>query len=209
MTSPVSTDSTPTGTINVAEDVFIEGGPDLWFGGVLKYDPDDNNYYWGITGTPATPAFQIGCYQNFQLSDDLTVNEVRCDTVGVKQDITRRNFLEATFDLQALLPLSELRHLLRLSSALAVPGDNVEYVGIGEVNQQDIHLVYFSRVYDPDTGDWVSVTGTRCQFRWTGPLQLRYGEPWMVGVTVRFYANEDLPTDQRFATMVRYDPSVF
>lgn len=199
---------TPTGTLNTAEDIFIEGGPDLYFGGEPQYNPDANGWYWGIVGTVATPVYKVGCYENFQLSDNVTVNEVRCDTVGVKSDISRRNFLEATFDLQGLFPLSELRHLLRWSSSESVPAEDTEYAGIGEINQQDFHMVYFSRVYDTDASDWVSVTGHRCQFQWDGALQMRYGQPWMVGVRVRFYADEDLPSDQRFATVVRYDPSV-
>lgn len=207
MPAPVSTDNTPTGTINTSENIFIEGGPDLYFGGVLKYTPDSNGYYWGIDGISASPVYKVGCYENFQLQDNVTVNEIRCDTVGVKGSIVRRNYLEATFDLQSFLPLSELRYLLRWSSSLAVPANHVEYAGVGVVNQQDYFPVFFSRVFDPTAGDWVSFTGTRCQFQWNSAMQMRYGNTWMVGVAVRFYANEALPSDQQFATVVRYDPS--
>lgn len=209
MTAPVASSNIPTGTINEAEDIFIEGGPDFWFGGELQHAPDDNDFFWGIVGTTATPVFHIGCYENFQFADNLTTNEVRCDTVGVKQDITRRNFLEATFDLTGLFPLSQLRHMLRWSDALVVPGDDVEYASIGQVNQQDIHRVYFSRIYDEVADDWLSVTGHRCQFMQAGPIQMRYGEPWQVPVRVRFYADDTLPAEQQFATLVRYDPSIF
>lgn len=202
-----STEFEPTGTINANDDIYIEGGPDLWIGGVLKYGPDSNGYYWGIDGTPSVPIYRLGCYENFQLQDNVTVNEIRCDTIGVVGSIVRRNYLEASFDLQQLLPLSQLKTLLRWSSALSVPGTDTEYAGIGDINQQDFHMIYLSRIYDSDAGDWVSFTGTRCQFEWNGALQMRYGQPWMVGVRLRFYANRDLPSDQRFATVVRYDPS--
>lgn len=208
MTAPAVGDRTPTGTLNVAEDIFIEGGPDLYFGGEIQHSPDDNGYHHGVVGTVETPVFRVGCYENLQLSDSLTVNQIRCDTVGVTAQIVRRDFLEVTFDLQGLLPITELRHLLRWSSGLAVPADNVEYAGIGEVNQQDFHMVFFSRVYDPDTNDWVSFTGHRGQFQHSGALQMRYGEPWLVGITARFFADTTKPSDQRFATVVRFDPSV-
>lgn len=202
---PASTEYQPTGTIDANDDIFIEGGPDLWLGGVLKYAPDINGYYWGIDGIPSNPVFKLGCYENFQLQDNVTVNEIRCDTLGVVGSIVRRNYLEATFDVQQILPLSQLKNLLRWSSSLAVA--DAEYAGIGEVNQQDYLPVYLSRIYDPDAGDWVSFTGTRCQFQWDKAMQLRYGQPWMVGVKIRFYANKNLPSTQRFVTVVRWDPS--
>lgn len=203
-----SSEHTPTGTLNAAEDLYIEGGPTLYFGGDAQYAPDANGYYWGVVGTVETPIFTVGCYENFQLGDNITVNEVRCDTVGVKSDISRRNFLEATFDVQALLPLSQLRYLLRWSSALTVAGEDTEYAGIGEINQQEFHMLFFSRIYDTDAGDYVAFTGHRCQFQQGGALQMRYGQPWVVGVRARMYADENLPSDQRFATAIRYDPSV-
>lgn len=202
---PAQSEYQPTGTINATEDIFVEGGPDAWLGGVLKYGPDANGYYWGITGTQSQPVQKIGCYQNWQLNDNLTVNDIRCDTVGVVGNVTRRNYLEITFDLQSFLPLSQLKKLLRWSSSLTVA--DAEYAGIGEVNQQDYHLLYFSKIYDDTADDWVSFTATRVQFQQSGAIQFRYGEPWVVGITARCYANDDLPSEQRFATVVRYDPS--
>lgn len=203
-----ATEYTPTGTLNTAEDIFIEGGPTLYFGGESQYSPDSNGWYWGITGTAQNPVYQVGCYQNFQLSDNVTTNEVRCDTVGVKSDISRRNFLESTFDLQALLPLAQLRYLLRASDSEQVLGEDTEYMGIGEINQQEFFKVFFSQVYDETAGDWLAFTGHHCQFHWNGAWAFRYGEPWAVGIRVRMYADETLPAVQRFATVVRYDPSV-
>lgn len=209
MTVAAVGDRTPTGTLNSAESIFIEGGPDFYFGGEIQHSPDDNGYHWGLVGTAVNPVFLVGCYENLQLADSLTVNQIRCDTTGVQAQIVRRDFLEVTFDLQGLLPISELRQLLRWSSDLAVPGEDVEYAGIGEVNQQDFHMLFFSRVYDPDVDDWVSFTGHRAQFQQSGALQMRYGEPWIVGITARLFADTTKPSDQRFATVVRFDPSVF
>lgn len=202
-----ASDDNPTGTINSPEDLYVEGGADLWFGGVSKYSPDPNGYYWGITGTAEKPVYSVGCYENLQMQDNLTVNDIRCDTIGVVGSITRRNFVELTFDLKQIFPLSELKELLRWSSALSVPADDVEYAGIGEIDQNDRHKVYFSKVYDETAGDWVSVTGHRVQFEWNGAIQFRYGNPWMVGIRARLYADSTMPSAQRFATVVRYDPS--
>lgn len=203
-----SSEYIPTGTLNSPESIYLDGGPNVYYHGVPKYNPDANGYYWGITGTEATPVYTLGCYENFQLSDNAAVNEIRCDTQGVVGSVSQRNYLEATFELKSMFPLSQLKILLRWSSALTVPAEDVEYAGIGEINNQDYHLLYFSKVYDPDAGDWVSVTGHRVQFMWDGAWQFRYGDEWTVGCRVRFYSDETKPSDQRFATAVRYDPSV-
>jgi hypothetical protein len=202
---PAASEYQPTGTINTVEDIYIEGGPDFWFGGVLKYGPDANNYYWGTTGTAEKPIHKLGCYTNFQWADNIQSSDIRCDVQGVVGNITRRNYLEATFDLMSFLPLSQLKILIRASSHLAVA--DAEYMGIGEINQQDYHMTYFSKIYDTDTGDYLSVTGHRCQFEWSGAWAFKYGEPWAIGIRCRFFADTDLPSAQRFATVIRYDPS--
>lgn len=198
----------PTGVINTAQDVFIEGGPDFWFGGVAKYSPDTDGFYWGITGTQTNPANKIGCYTDFRWRDSLQMTDVRCDNVGVKSTIQKRNYLEAQFTLMSLLPLSQLRHFIHGGAVTVNASEGTEKMGLGDINNQIYYLTWFSRVYDPDTGDFFAVTGPRCQFVDAWEMAMQYGAPWTLGVRLRYYADESKPIDQRFATVLRLDPNL-
>lgn len=200
--------SEPTGTIVDAEDIFIEGAPELWFGGVAQYSPDADGYYHGITGTPDNIVYRLGCYENFRFQDNVTVNEIRCDTTGLEKTSQTRDFLVVTFDLKSLFPLRRLRHLIRGGPVVWNDPENSEKMGIGEIDNSLFYMVFFSRVYDPVAGDFVSVTGHRCQFTGNFQLQTPYAGAWMIsGIEIRFLADPTKPADQRFATMVRVDAS--
>ncbi len=198
----------PTGTIELADDVFLEGGPDFWFGGVAKYSPDVDGFFWGITGTALKPVFKIGCYTDFRWRDNIQMTDVRCDAVGVKATIQKRNYLEAQFTLMSLLPLFSLRHMIRGGAVTTNGTEHTEKMGLGVINNQTYHMVYFSRVYDSDTGDFLSVTGHRCQFVDAWEMALQYGAPWTLGIRLRMFADDTKPTDQQFATVLRLDPSM-
>jgi hypothetical protein len=198
--------SEPTGTINTAEDQFIEGAPEVWFGGDAQYSPDDDGFYHGIVGTEANPIYKLGCYENFQWTDNITMNEIRCDTTGLEKTSQTRDYLVATFDLKSLLPLTQLRHIIRGGAVTWNDGENAEKMGIGEIDNSLFYKVFFSRVYDSDSGAFVSVTGHRVQFTGNFQLQTPYAGAWMIsGVEMRFYADNDLPDAQRFATVIRVD----
>ena len=198
----------PTGSIQSAADVFLEGGPEFWFGGVAKYSPDSDGFYWGITGTPALPAFKIGCYTDFRWRDSIQMTDVRCDAVGVKSTIQKRNYLEFQFTLMSLLPLMQLTKIVRGGTVTVNASEQTEKMGLGVINNNVYYPVYFSRVYDPDTGDFVSITGHRCQFVDAWEAALQYGAPWTLGVRGRMYADDTKPTSQYFATVLRLDPSL-
>jgi hypothetical protein len=204
--------SEPTGTITTAEDLFIEGAPEIWFGGVPQYSPDADGFYHGITGVddgdPTHRVYKLGCYENFRFSDNIQMNEIRCDTTGLEKTSQTRDYLTATFDLKSLLPLTELRHLIRAGAVTWNDAENSEKMGIGEIDNTLFYMCFFSRVYDPTAGDFVSVTGHRCQFTGNFQLQTPYANAWSItGVEIRFYADNDKPDDQRFATVVRVDAS--
>jgi len=203
-----SSDNEPSGVISQAADLFIEGGPDFWFGGVQKYAPDDDGFYWGLTGVAGNPARRIGCYTDFRFRDNLQITDVRCDTQGVVSSIQKRNYLEASFTLMSLLPLAQLRYMLRGSAVTENDAEGTEKMGLGEIEQNVVFPVYFSKVYDLENGDFVSVTGHRCQFVDAWELAANYGAPWTLGVRLRMYADSDKPAAQRFATVLRYDPSL-
>ena len=203
----VPADKGPSGQINLNDDIFLEGGPEFWFGGVPKYSPDSNGFYWGITGTAGVPAYKIGCYTDFRWRDNLQMTDVRCDVIGVVATIQKRNYLEAQFTLMSLLPLSQLRHFLRAGAVTVDLAAHTESMGLGLIDNNIYHMVYFSKVYDPIIGDFVSVTGHRCQFVDAWEIAMQYGAPWTLGVRMRMFADQTKPTDQAFATVLRYDPS--
>ena len=210
---PVSA-ATPTGTLTASEDLYIEGAPYFYFGGEHAQNPDPEGFYWGLTGTAENPVFAVGCYEDFRFGDDVTINAVRCDTIGDAALVQRRNFMYISFTLKSMLPFDILSRILRggdVEEQLADPGppvtEGTEIFGFGEIDNTVFYLCYFSRVYDPDAGDFVAVTGHRCQFVDAWEIATPWAEAWRVGVTMRLFADDDMPVDQRFATMIRLDPS--
>lgn len=200
--------SAPTGTITTAEDIFIEGGPTVWFGGDAQYSPDDDGFYHGIVGTADNPVFRLGCYENFRFQDNVSISEIRCDTEGLVKTSQTRDYLVATFDLKSLLPLTMLRHLLRAGPVTWNDAENAEKMGIGEIDNSLFYKFFFSRVYDSTAGDFVSITGHRVQFTGNFQLQTPYAGAWMItGIEARFYADDTKPEAQRFATAIRVDAS--
>jgi len=202
--------SSPTGTVTPgAEDLFLEGGPNFWIGGVCRECPDDDDFYWGITGTEDNPVYLIGCYEDFRFRDNITMNDIQCDTVGVQSTTQKRNYLEVTFTLKSLLPFQHLTRFMKGGGVTDNAAEGTSKFGLGEVNNDTYYMCYWSRVYDDTTGDFVSVTGHRCQVVDAFELATVWGQPWtLTGFVVRFYADNTKPDDQLFATIIRYDPSV-
>ena len=205
-----TTAATPTGTLTASDDLRIEGAPYFYFStpGEYAQNPDPDDFYWGLLGTELSPVFALGCYEDFRFGDDVTVSDVRCDTIGVAQTIQRRNFLYVTFTLTSLLPFTILRHVLRGGEVeVEAAPEGTEKFGIGEIDNTVFYKCYFSRVYDENTGDFVAVTGHRCQFVDAWEIATPWAEAWRVNITMRLFADDDMPVAQRFATLIRLDPS--
>ena len=203
-----ASDYTPTGTVLTASDVYMEGGPEFWLGGVPKYSPDTDGFYWGLTGTVANPLYKIGCYTDFRFRDNIQMQEVRCDTVGVIATIQKRAFLELSFTLHTLLPLAQMRYFMRGAAVTTNLAEHAEKMGLGDINNNLFWPVFLSRVYDQDAGDWFSITGHRAQIVDVWEIAMTFGMPWQMGVKMRLNADLTKPATQRFATIVRYDPSL-
>jgi len=206
--------ATPTGTLTASEDIFIEGAPFFYFGGEHAQNPDVDGFYWGLTGTAENPVYAVGCYEDFRFGDDVTINAVRCDTIGDSALVQKRNFMYVSFTLKSMFPFDILSKILRgggVTREVVDPGPPVtlgtEKFGFGEIDNTVFYLCYFSRVYDPDTGDFVAVTGHRCQFVDAWEIATPWAEAWRVGITMRLFADDDMPIAQRFATIIRLDPS--
>lgn len=209
MAEPLVTGA-PVGSILAQEELYIEGAPYLYFQDATATplnNPDADGFYWNLSGTVALPVYRIGCIQDVALTEGLTINQVRCDTIGDKATIQRRDYLEFSLSFTSLFPLSALRHMLNLGS-VPVTGTDYEKVGIGSINNSQFYHFYAPKVYDDTTGDYVTFHLHRAQFVDAFTINMRSGEPWMVeGIKVRAYADETKPSNQKFAVIVRGDAS--
>src|SRR3972149_639611 len=177
---------TPFGTINQQEEIYIDGAPTIFY---QKYEaglfnnPDADGYYWGLSGTPTYPVKELACITDVSFMQGVTANDIRCDTVGVKGTIQRRDYVDMQFSLQNILPLSIFAEIAGFSPATVVT--DMEKVGIGNFNNNQFWHVYAPKVYNEDVGDYLMFNLHKAQFVEPGDLQFRYGEPWIQQFTLR------------------------
>lgn len=207
MAEPLVTGS-PLGSINAQEELYIEGAPYLYFQDSTAsplWNPDADGFYWNLSGTANYPVYRVGCVQDVSLTEGLTINDVRCDTVGVKDTIQRRDYVEFSFSFTSLFPLSALRHMLKLGSAPTVVAD-WEKQGIGAINNNTNYHFYCPKVYDDEGGDFVAIHLHKAKFVDAFTVNMRSGEPWMVeGLKIRAYPVETYPVAQKFGSILRLD----
>jgi hypothetical protein len=198
------------GTITSQEETYIESAPQIYMAdqrGSYQFNPDSDLFYWQLSGTPTYPVFAIGCYDNVSLGDDTDVNSVRCDVIGDKDVIQKRNHLELKFTLKSFLPFTVLSKLLNGSSVTTNAGQHTEKFGLGAINNNQYWRFYLPKVYDEIAGDYVAFTLHRCKIIATGEIQMNYGNVWTMEVTVWALADETKPAAQQFATVIRSDLS--
>lgn len=200
---------TPLGTVNSQEELYIEGAPTIYiqdYRATPLFNPDADGYYYGMSGTATYPVSAIGCVQDVSLTEGLTMNDVRCDTVGVKSTVQKRNYVEFALTILSQFPLSILSKIMNLSPA-TVGADN-EKVGIGAIDNTKYHMVYAPKVYDETNGYWLLFHLHKAQFVDAWTLNLRYGDSWqLTGIKLRGFADDTKPSTQRFGTIVRIDPN--
>ena len=200
---------TPIGNVDSQDEIYLEGAPNIY---IQQYEasplnnPDADGYYWGMSGTTTYPVFSIGCVQDVSLTEGLTMNAIRCDAVGDKGTIQRRDYVEFDITILTPFPLSSLRHLLNMSSPTV--GTNVEKMGIGKINNNRFYMAYCPKVYDEDTGDYLLFHLHKAQFVDAWTINMKSGEPWTVnGLKLRAYADDTKPAGQLFGVIVRSDES--
>ena len=200
---------TPLGTINAAEELYIEGAPYIYFqdsGATPLNNPDADGFYWGLSGTTLKPVYQIGCIQDVSLTEGLTMNDVRCDSIGVKDTVQKRDYIELQLTILSPFPISQLSKILGLSTPTLT--GKVEKVGIGSISNTQKWMVYAPKVYDDDTGDYVLFHLHKAKFIDAWTINFRSGDSWQVtGIKLRAYADETKPAVQKFGVIVRADPS--
>jgi len=202
---------TPIGPGITNEDIYVQGGPTMWFqdyGATEEHHPDSDGFYWGLSGTAAYPVYALGCYDDLTVGDTRTTNAVRCAAVGDVAQMQSRDALEIAFTLKSLFPLETLRWIIGGGAVTHNVAEETSKMGLGPlpVNQY-FHLVT-SRVYDEDAGDFLLETFHKVQFIDATPLTMAYGKEWTYAVKAMALADTTMPKAQRFSTKVRYDPSV-
>ncbi len=200
---------TPIGNVDSQDEIYLEGAPNIY---VQQYEasplnnPDADGYYWNLSGTTSYPVFSLGCVLDVSMTEGLTMNAIRCDAVGDKGVIQRRDYIELELTISTLFPLTTLRHVLNLSTPTV--GTDIEKMGIGKINNNRFYMAYCPKVYDEDTGDYVLFHFHRSQFVDAWTINMNAGEPWTVtGLKLRAFADESKPANALFGTIVRADPS--
>ncbi len=201
---------TPEGNVQSQTELWLEGAPYIYYQDA-RIDPlhnhDSDNYYWGMSGTTTYPAYALACYEDVALADDLTVNAIRCDQVGDRGVIKKRNHLVFTFSLSSLFPLANISPLMRGDAVTT--NAPLEKMGLGQVDNAIYYRIYLPKVYDDAAYDWVSITIHRCQFVDPWTIAMVSGDKWMLGgISAWGLADDTKPAGQEFATIIRYDPSL-
>lgn len=199
---------TPEGNLTNQEELFIDGAPNIFyqdFNADPLSNPDGDGYYYGLSGTTNYPAKGLSCITDVSFAQGVTANDIRCDTVGVKGTIQRRDYIDFVFSTQTFFPLSIYAEMANFSAATV--GSNMEKVGIGLIDNNQFWMVYAPKVYNDDVGDYLLIHLHKAQFVEVGELQLRYGDPWIQQFTLRGYADDSKPSAAQFGTILRIDPS--
>ena len=198
----------PIGSTVAQEEVYIDGAPNIYYQDYTAdplNNPDGDGYYWGLSGTSTYPVKALACVTEVSMAQNITLNDIRCDAVGVKGTIQQRDSVDLTFTLQTLFPLSIFAELNNFSPADV--GTGTEKVGMGTINNQKYWHVYCPKVYDRDTGDYLLVHLHKCQLVEVGELQMQYGQPWAQSMTFRAFADDTYADTMLFGTIIRADAS--
>ncbi len=203
---------TPLGTVISPEDLFIEGAPTVYIQDARAdplNNPDSDGFFWGLSGTATYPVYEVGCLTDVSMTEDIELNDIRCDDVGLKATIQQRNSVSMGFTVQSFFPLSTLQFLIKGGGHVTNAGDNSEKFGLGKINNQLFWHVYAPNVYDEATGDILLIHLHRAQFTGAFTINFRFGNSWeLTGLNLTSYADTTKPSNALFGTIVRNDASV-
>ena len=200
---------TPVGSVTTNEEIVLEGAPNIYVqdaSATPLSNPDSEGFYWGLSGTTTNPVFLLGCVTDVSLGEDVTMNQVRCDTVGDKDTVQKRNYIELTLTMSHLFPLEALATTLNLSTVTETIATHTQKVGIGKINNNKYFHVYLPKVYDESTGDYLLIHLHRAKFVDAWSIAMASGDVWKVsGIKLRAFIDESKPAGQEFGTIVRSD----
>lgn len=202
----------PLGNIVTQDELFIEGAPYIYyqaFEANLLNRPDANGFYWGLSGTTTYPVYELACYEDVSLADDLTINAVRCDQIGDRDVIMKRNHLVFSFSLSSLFPLTSTTALIRGGAVTTSASPDRESMGLGPINNAQAYHIYLPKVYDDLTGDLLIISLPRAKFVDPWTIAMVSGDKWMLGgISAWALATSITAAGQEFATIIRQDPSL-
>jgi len=203
---------TPIGTITTQESLFVDSAPTIYIQNSLANplkNPDSNNFYWGMSGTSTYPVLEIGCPYDISFSENIVSNDVLCDTTGLQATIRQRQYLEFTFSIRSLFPLSVLTTLMKGGTNTQDLVNHTSEFGFGAIDNSQFWHVYTPRVYDTTAGDYVWLYFHKAQFVDAWTLGMAFGTPWqLTGIKLRAFADLTKPAAQQFGMMGRSDASV-
>ena len=196
---------TASGAYFAQEELYIEGAPTIFF---QDYDagPMYETPYWQISGTPTYPVYEVGCVTDVSLTEDLTINDVLCDNVGVKSTIQQRNYMEFNFTIQSFFPLSVLTKIL--NGGTVTEATPIEWFAFEQIDNTVYWQVWCPKVYDTSVGDYVGIQLHKAQFVDAFTIDMTFGQPWKAtGLKLRAFI-DTAKTPNQFATVIRSDVSV-
>lgn len=203
------TTGSPIGNLDTQEEIYLEGAPYIFFqeySATPLFNPDAQGFYWNLSGTSSYPVYEVGCPTEVSFTENLTVNDVMCDTVGTKATIQQRNYVEFSFTLQSFFPFQALRLMLKMG--VVTEQAPKQQMGIGPINNDQFFHVYAPKVYNTDVGDYIWLYFHKAQFVDPFSINMTYGNPWQAqGLKLRAFADTTKPEAQRFGSMGRSDLS--
>ena len=201
---------TPPGTSITQEDLYIEGAPTIYIQDYLAplwYSPDSDDFYWNLTGTSTYNVIEIGCVSDVSFTEGLTMNDVLCDNVGVKDTIQQRNYFDIVFTVQSFFPLSILRYML--GTGATTETSPTEKLPLGKINNAQRYHVWAPKVYDEDYGDYIGIHLHKCKFVDAWTINMGFGSPWtLTALKLRAFVDATMPAAQQFGAIIRSDLSV-
>lgn len=201
---------TPVGNLDLQEDIYLDSAPSIFFQDATAnplFNPDSDGFYWQLSGTTTYPVFEVGCPTDVSLTEDIALNDVLCDNVGVKDTVQQRNYIQLEFTIQSFFPLQTLRHFLK--GGAVTQTSPTQKFGFGPINNTQVWHVYAPKVYDQDNGDYIWIHLHRAKFVEAWTIAMPFGSNWTVaGLRLRAYADTSKPSAQQFGMFGRSDLSV-
>ncbi|MBU2051387.1 MAG: hypothetical protein KKH61_20760 [Gammaproteobacteria bacterium] len=198
---------TPPGTTTSSEDIYLESAPSIYiqdYNADLWFNPDSDGFYWGLTGTVTYPIKELGCPVDVSLTENLTINDVRCDNVGVKDTVQQRQSVDFVFTIQSFFPLQILTAILN-GSAVTETSPTQKF-GLGKINNNQYWHLHAPKVYDEDAGYYVVISLNKTKFVDAWTINMPYGSQWQVtGLKMRAFADTTKPAAQQFGMIMRAD----
>lgn len=200
---------TPGGTITTQDDIFLEGAPTIYFQDALATSwADADGLFWRLSGTTVYPIYEIGCPTDVTFTENLTMNDVLCDNVGVKATIQQRNYFEFSFSIQSFFPLEVLTHLLH--GGTVIEATPTHKMPLGKINNNQFWHLYAPKVYDETAGDYVWIYMHKTQFMDAFSISMTFGTPWkLTGLKMRAVVDSTKPANQQFGMFGQSDLSEF